>query len=535
MMIDAEDDDLPANEEEAAKDAVKAELWRRGMLRWKLDPSQRAMLEARDAALSVMPGGDVNQIVRPWYFFLCHRGFGKTFMMIVDCFEEALRYENARVLYLAPEGGTDAAAMFRDVAETFVLQDCPEDVRPKYNPQDNEYRFPTSLSVLRFRGVNGEKIEKLRGFGARKIGLDEAGSMDDLSYAINSVLMPVVTRMSGRLTLATTIPRTPQHESMAVYDQCAADGLAKSVVLRDNQRLSWDRKALDLIACGESRADVPAILDGTKNPITVQARREYFNERISDASQMVIPEWTDAARKDLFGPYRPPEAVPGVLAKPIRGYSDDGTPAFRDCYVGMDPGFQDRTGLVFGYLDYARQKFVVEHAEVLSRPGTQDVADAVHAVEQRLWPEERAYLRVSDIDLRLISDLADEHGLEFAKAEKKGRMVDRITQIRQAIRDRRLEIRPGASLLDDQLRSAVWNSVAKDFERTAEGHSDLVAALMYMLAAVDWKRDPYPRNWWDGDLSPLRSFLRDQRRAKEAAKFVGTTPFARRISERYGR
>lgn len=530
-----------------------AELWRRGILRWKLDDAQRAMLEDMERAWGLAVGGisdpanaaprggrmlvrrpiddeqDINSIDVPLYFMLCHRGFGKTFLLVVIMMEICLKIRGASILYLAPEGGMDGIKMFRGVADKFVLYDCPDDIRPKYNQMTNEYEFRHNGSVIGFRGVNGEKIEKQRGLGLDLVVCDECGNMDDLRYAVLAVLASAVNRLDGHIILATTIPRTPQHESMRVYKECVESGRAKSIVLRDNARMTWRQKAKELLTAGESKEDIPAILAGTKRPIQVYTRREFFNEEISDASQMVIPEWTDAARRDLFGPYRLPEIAPGVLAPLPRGYTEDGIPAYRDCYVGMDPGFQDRTGLVFGYLDYVRQKFVVEHAEVLVRPGTQDVADAIHGVEQRLWPGDRPLLRVSDIDLRLVNDLAQEHGLEFAKAEKKGRMVDRITQIRQAIRDRRLEIRPGASLLDDQLRSAVWNSVAKDFERTAEGHSDLVAALMYLLAVVDWRRDPYPRDWWDGDLSPLQRHRVQERRRKQAGAHLGDTPFARRI------
>lgn len=505
--------------------------WRDGYVRWKLSPTQRWILEKMETAWGLPIGGlsdpknaaprgavidqdefdeatfddsqDVDSLVIgeaekddilsqvnvPLFFLLAHRGLGKTFLFVVLCVEMCLRIKQARILYLAPDGGTDAVTFFRDVAELFVLHDCPADLLPKYNGATNEYEFKHNGSVIRFRGTNGAKIEKARGPGNDLIVLDECGGMDDLRYAVLGVLASTANRFGGHIAMATTVPKQgSDHESWGIYEQLLKAGLAVSVTIRESERIPWRTKALELLTNGESRQDIKGILDGTKSPMTVWARREFFNEPISDAGQVILPEWTDTARLECV------RATPNVVL-PMRGYSSDGRPSFCDRYVAMDPGWKDYTGLIFGYLDYPRQVFVVEHSEVIPQAGTQQIADAIAAAELSLWGGDRPLMRVSDIDHRLISDLTRDHRLAFSAADKSGRLVDRITNVRQTIAGKKIEILPGAHLLDSQMRAATWNKTASDFERTAAGHYDLVAALMYLLRHVAWRRDPYPLGW----------------------------------------
>jgi hypothetical protein len=42
------------------------------------------------------------------------------------------------------------------------------------------------------------------------------------------------------------------------------------------------------------------------------------------------------------------------------------------------------------------------------------------------------------------------------------------------------------------MKSAIWNRTRKGFERNAEGHSDLVAALVYLVRLAPIHECPYP-------------------------------------------
>jgi hypothetical protein len=42
------------------------------------------------------------------------------------------------------------------------------------------------------------------------------------------------------------------------------------------------------------------------------------------------------------------------------------------------------------------------------------------------------------------------------------------------------------------MKSAIWNRTRKGFERNAEGHSDLVAALVYLVRLAPVWENPYP-------------------------------------------
>ena len=80
---------------ELAKRAATA-LWARGNLTYKLDETQRRI----KAALS--------STKERKFFLLCSRRLGKSFTLVLEAFETALKKPLSRVLYLAPTG-KDAA------------------------------------------------------------------------------------------------------------------------------------------------------------------------------------------------------------------------------------------------------------------------------------------------------------------------------------------------------------------------------------------------------------------------------------------
>lgn len=396
----------------------------------------------------------------------------------------------------------DAAEIATDVAEG-ILRDCPEALKPSLQAPTKELHFQNG-SVIRFKGVNGEHAKFLRGTAADLIILDECGIMDDLKHVVSDICMPMLLTTNGHLLLCSTPARSPGHESYALYDDLCAQGSSARFTIRDAPHIRDEVKAEYLVEAGEAKEEVPHILAGTAFPRTTTVRREYFCEWVTDADTAVLREF-DADAKG---------AIVRVVPRP----------SFFTPYVAMDPGFNDRTGILFAYYDFLAGNIVVEDERLLSRASTPDIAYAVMDAETTLWGAAKIPNRVTDVDLRLIEDLRALHGLQFSKARKED-SLGAINLVRTMIKGRQLVINPRCTSLIRQMEYATWNHKATDFERTEkDGHFDLLAALKYLCRYVDRSRNPYPAGY--------RIPGRYARPADERLSLMSDTPFSRRLQKK---
>lgn len=441
-----------------------APLWKRGNLRFLLDETQLKILEQLEG---------VNQRK---FLLLCSRRLGKSYTLVVLAFALCLRKPNARVLYLAPFG-KDAADIVADIATT-ILETCPDELKPTYNAQEKKHQFPNG-SIIRYKGVNGEHAQFLRGGACDLVILDECGIMDDLHHVLNDVVMPMVLTTGGRILLATTPPRTPGHDSAKIHEDLAGLSAVSKFTILDNHRVPNSVKAEFLVSSGEDPKRVLDILEGKAQPKGTTARREYFCEFVTDENLAVLPEFSE--HKEF------------IVVESIR-------PVYFDSYTAMDPGMKDRTGILYAYWDFKRGKLVIEDEDLLSRPSSLIISEHVMKKEFALWKNQKPYSRVSDIDEFLLRDLWDRHQLQFVKAEKRD-SLGAINFVRNMIQTHELEINPRCKHLIRQCENAIWDNRAKDFARPGEqsidGHFDLVAALKYLCRHVNRRKNPYPAGFKD--------------------------------------
>lgn len=482
---------------ELARRAATA-LWSRGNLTYKLDATQRSI----KASLSATKERK--------FFLLCSRRLGKSFTLVLEAFETALKKPLSRILYLAPTG-KDAADIVTDIVDGHLLPDCPGALRPDYDRQQKVYSFKNG-STIRFKGVNGEHAENLRGGAADLVILDECGTMDDLAYVVSSVVMPMTLTTGGRVLLATTPSRSPGHDSVAIYEDLAGRNATVKFTLLDNPRVAPEVKAEFLKEAGEPDALVDAIVAGTASPTTTTALREYFCEFVTDAASAVLPEFTADAQ-----------------AQTVKSAS---RPAYFDAYVAMDPGFQDRTAVLYAYWDFRRAKLVIEDESLMHRPSTSDIAAEIARKERGLWSGSEPYARVSDVDPRLIADLWQLHRIQFRASEKQD-SLGAINLVRNMIQSRELEIDPRCVHLIRQMRNAIWNNKATDFARagskTPDGHFDLVAALKYLCRGINRHHNPYPEGY--GVVTTSNSWLSPRPTASPVGLgLMADTPFSRRLA-----
>ncbi len=491
--------------QQAALQRVRSTLWHRGNLRYKFHDTQLLILKA------------IEESQRRKFFVLCSRRLGKSYMLLTKCFELCIKKPGARVLYLAPFA-KDAVDIATDLAVQ-ILADCPPELRPDFNATTKEFRFPRHESILRLKGVNGEHARQLRGGAVDWIVLDECAQMDNLENIVSSVCMPMTMTTNGRIILATTPPDTPGHDSASIYEELAGAGASIKFTIRDAPHVSLATKGEFLLEAGESPNDIEGILDGTKHPKTTTARREYFCEFVTDSNRAVLPEFTADLEAQLV--------------------KENEYPSHFDAYVSMDPGFEDRTGILFGYWDFIRAKIVIEDEALIHRAATPDIAKVIKEKEAALWPNRGPYLRITDVDKRLQADLHRLHQLAFVQVQDKDALGE-VNLLRSDLQAMAIQIHPRCENLRRQMRNAVWNNRATDFarpgERSVDGHFDLVAALKYLVRAIQRNRNPYPQGFYapGGRFGPPKGSWISPKVSQKKIKMglLPDTPLGRRLARR---
>lgn len=471
------------------------------MLWWKFHKTQRLIYES------------LNSSKEQEFYLLCTRRLGKTYMLLALAFEQCLKHPGSRVLFLAPE--KQSARQIASDTATKLMRDCPQQLQPHLNTQLGEYLFKNG-SILRLKGVNAEQADSLRGGEAHLIILDEAAQMDNLNYLVTSVLMPMTLTTYGRIIYATTPPITPDHDSKLIYDRLfAKNATCKYTIIHAPHIRDEQKKAL-LRQQGEAEEDLDLILAGEMMPKTTAALRELFAEFVTDASQKVLREFDSQAKREI------------VIKHP--------RPEYFDCYTVMDPGFNDRTGILFGYWDFLEGKLVIEDEALLHKAKTSDIAKVILEKEYELWGDKKPLARVSDVDPRLVADLWELHGLQFTQADKQG-SEDAINRVRVMVGGRELIVSPHCVQLVHQMENTIWNKKGNDFERTTEGHGDLLAALKYFCRHVNRFHNPYPPGWRGKGSSP-NAFTSPRKRfygpKRGDLDLLGSTPFAKRVKRKRG-
>jgi len=431
------------NEQEVLlrKEAVRF-LWLQGDLTYKLRPHQRPLYDF------ISYTGSVRRVCN------CCRRFGKTFCICLYCSEFAIRHPGVIIRYAAPTE-KQVRKIVRPVMRT-IFQDCPDDLRPFWNNQDSAYYFSNG-SEWHFAGTEKENVEKLRGQGAHLVILDEAGSMSDVSYVANDVLLPQTIETEGRMLVISTPPVTPGHKyvTMAMEAQVDGDYLMQNV--NDNTHMSQRQKDKLCRASGGAKSTA--------------WRREYLCEFVVDESRAVVPEFDLAA-----------EAV--AVRRAV-------VPAYFDPLVSCDVGYEDPTFILYGYYDFLAAKLVVQAESRIPRARTDQIAAEVKLKESLLWSNRKVFMRKTDVDHRLIADMAMQYQLTFTATAKDDKEAQ-VNMLRMWIRDGRVLIDPSCRHLIFQLKTTIWDVARKEFDRTDEGHGDGVDALIYMLRNAPIRRNPYP-------------------------------------------
>ena len=440
------------------------EAWSRGELSYKLDPLQRKWYRLyRDWEANPDREGDE-------FVLDVSRRVGKTSVMCLIAVEDVIRAPvGHRVVYV-----TATERMARNIVRPIIAQltmDCPPELRPKWVSSQSWYEFPNGV-CLTLVGMDVDP-DRARGTHLDRGFVDEGGFIQNLQYVLTSVLGPMMQGRKGAcLLMGSTPPLTPSHywSSVMVPRAKMADAHIHGTIF-DNPRLSMAEIDKEVMKTG-----------GIKS---TAVRRELLAEHVPEETMAVVPEYRDK-RHEINVEVVRPQWFFGV--------------------VGMDPGWKDCTGVVFGYWDFLGTRMVIEDEVLLSQANSGQIALAVKAKEAELWSGSPRWTRknggstvpqpgarFTDVDHRLVSDLQVEHGLTFANTAKDN-LDAQVNNLRVAIQEGRVFIHPRCKHLNDQLLHAVYrNQNRREFAREGDfGHFDLVSALIYTWRNIQYYRNRNP-------------------------------------------
>jgi PBSX family phage terminase large subunit len=453
-----------------------AKLWELGNLSYKLMGIQKEMRSA------IIDGKDKRVT------FLVSRRSGKSFVMCLAATEICISKPGAIVKYVCPKQKMVKTIVRPIMREIF--KDCPPTLKAEELVGEGVYRFPNG-SEIQFAGADNGNIENIRGGFADLCILDEAGFIADLGYAYHSVLTPTIRTTGGKIVLASTPSRDPNHEFMVDFvTQARAEDKLIKYTLYDNPMFTEEiiQEIID---------DYPS---GEEDP---QFRREYLCETTNESQIMVIPEFTDELAKDIV--------------------KNTEIPSHYDYYVSGDPAATDLTVILFAYFDFLKAQLVIYDELVQGGEGhtitTQDIADGIVRKERIYFTNKltgeskKPYLRVMDNNNKiLINDLHADHDLMFIGTDKRDKDVH-INKVRMMLKQGKIIINPRCKNLLYHIKTAKWHRVksgpnagdVRGFQRvkaSSDGvfkahHCDAVDAMIYLARNVDYNKNPYPDGYFE--------------------------------------
>lgn len=445
-------------------------FWRRNHLEFKLHAGQKVIDDAYRGVQAKL------------FVANCARRFGKTFWIACECIMVARGISNGRIKI--------ASAFQKDVEEfiipTFdlVMEDMPEEYRPKWNATKKKYRFSNGAEI-QIIGLD-KNPNAGRGNYCDLYVFEEAAFIKNLSYLYSSVVIPMTMfREGARVIMISTPPKSPDHD---FKDFCIK-------ARQENAYVELDIYKNPMVT--------PELIEEYKKECLTETDwlREYLCQFVTDSSSAIVPEMKD---------------YDFTLHKNADNYE------FYHKYVAMDLGVRDLNVTLFGYYDFKRAKFCFEREHVMSGPEmtTPKLQGAIETIENELWDGNEPYKRLADNNNPLLLlDLGSIHGMFFHSTSKDS-LHAMVNNLRVWIAQGRIEIDESCKYLIDSLKYGVWNDTRTEFGRSKTlGHFDAVAAAMYMIRNIDEHTNPIPvtvgfDQVYDGDEGNMEVFkaLKGRRR-----------------------
>jgi hypothetical protein len=508
-------------------------LYQAGYLDWKIRDYQLADHEAfctwdaeRQTQEHLDEAAAAGALYDNMWVDECGRRYGKTAQWLIRDVNAAIRRPGAR--------GLIACAYQKNIGEIIVpltkvlFRDAPPGYFPEYrgtHGADHECLIiPATESIIKLVGVDVHP-KAIRGQWLDFCHLSEAAFIRNLRELVTSDIMPMFQdRPWAWMALESSTALTRDCEFNTEFREDAKKrGTYRKHTIRDNTHLTEEQ-----IAKEERRS-------GGKG--TANCQRELYCEEAREEKLMVVPEFD--------------------VARHVKPANQNAMPAHAHCYVSMDPGEQDPLGIIWGFYDFQRAKLVIQRSFAKSNCRTGEAAQVIKETEAELWgtkhrgmPENmrrdnavraqplltiadavrtagglvweppaaaltywdhganqflpNPYKRVSDIDARMVGDLAVEHSVNFEKTAKDDQYAQE-SALRHAFAMDWIEIWEPEGHLARQLESGMWqldtHGRRRDWMTTPSlGHLDCVAALIYLWRNLQREKNPAPPSRIDQSL-----------------------------------
>ena len=514
--------------------AATDELWRRGVLGWKLHREQLVLY------------GLILACAASRFVLELARRFGKTWLLVVIAVETCLRNPGSRVVYGAPS--LKHLEEFIIPAFEAICEDAPTECRPVFSGKTGHWTFPNGAYVHLFGADDKRKADRGRGAGAILELFDECGFTPVLRYALRSVLRPQMlhTRrkpgsFAGMTLRASTPAEEPDHDFTEIAERAEANGNYARRTLYENPLLTAEeiQRFLEEDAKEEG-------MSVEQYKLTDDFRREWLAERVVNKLLVVMgDDWGKSKEKCL------------AL------YAQHKRPEFYDGMTVLDPGGNDPHAALFGYWHFPGACLVVEEEMFLhDGENTEDMQAEMKRIETALWGTDRwdgtlraftdealldclpdwvrvdlnaqaptqPYARWCDNNIQLARDLYELHEMVFIPTTKDDKELA-INAVRVAMRAGKIAINPKLQHLIRHLNGTVWaNNKRRDYKRRGGEHGDCLDALVYMQRNVNTSRNPYPAHWKNtpaGVAEAAEKKRLEQRKLNEA--LLGSTPLGRRL------
>lgn len=465
-----------------SKNQAIAILWSKGILTFKLDAVQKELYECFHKSTGK---------ITVWS---CSRRLGKSYALCCLAIEKCLSKPYTTVKYLAP-----TQKHVRNIIKpliTEILKDCPPALRPAFRSSQCIYEFANG-SQIQMAGTDSGHAEGLRGGSSDLCIVDEAGFCGELTYIIQSILIPTTTTTGGKIILSSTPPLSPDHDFEEYRKEAELKGNYVKKTIYDGL---GSRITLAMIQ------EIVNEYGSEKNP---DFRREYLCEPVTSEQHAIVPEFTRELEAEIVKPWK--------------------RCAFADNYVAGDIGAKDLTIYLFGYYDFKAAKLIIEDELVINGQEksftTDTLAKGIKEKEAQVFLNpvtkeyEKPYLRVSDNNLIVINDLHNLHNLTFVPTAKDDAEAA-LNNMRIMLKEKKIIINPRCKTLVFHLRNGTWKKGGQVFARSTDaGHYDGIDALKYMVRNINYTRNPYPENydrdkdktWFDQgekELTPLQSQIK---------------------------
>lgn len=468
---------------QATEAQIKAELWKRGEISWKLHDGQKRMSQVFHSNDSWLGVG------------MCGRQFGKTIFNLFEATTTCFQLPGTVVKY--------GSAMYEDL-QNFIFpkameffKDCPSEL-VDISESRKEIVFPQHRSKIDFFGCD-RNPDGARGPTIPKVILDEAQNIQKLRYIYYDVIVPMFIHMQHlkpKCIMTGTPPESPDHPFVSFFKGVAVkrDSFIK-LTIEDNPLLNEQQR----------QRVIDEYFDGveTQGHRKVQwqkMRRELYCDILIDQERAIVPEFShDKVQKFERDKYFP----------------------FRHKYVGMDLGTKHKTVALYGVYDFLNARLHITDEMQMFGPTmtTKNLAEELKKKEKEAFSTHKPYKRVSDNNnLLLLQDLNLQYDLHFMPVVKRSNdklirkpLMSMVNKIRIWMGEGRILIDPKCKELIGCLESGVWDNNREAFDESeVYGHYDALAALMYMLQVIDEKTNPVPQ-LFEKDTDNLYIFPKEKK------------------------